>query len=84
MGIRVNRLLTELNIGLSTLENILNALGYKEQDEYTDSEKDLNNQRFGYGKIQAVRGMKAVLARMNQTGPYVPAEEKCHANHQLS
>ena len=32
MGIRVNRLLTELNIGLSTLENILNVLGYKEQN----------------------------------------------------
>ena len=32
MGIRVNRLLTELNIGFSTLENILNVLGYKEQN----------------------------------------------------
>ena len=30
MGIRVNRLLTELNIGLATLDNILRVLGYKD------------------------------------------------------
>ena len=30
MGIRVNRLLSELNIGLSTLDSLLKALGYKE------------------------------------------------------
>ena len=29
---RVNKLLTELNIGLTTLDNILRVLGYKEQD----------------------------------------------------
>ncbi len=32
MGIRVNKLLTELNIGLATLDNMLRVLGYKEQD----------------------------------------------------
>lgn len=32
MGIRVNKLLTELNIGLATLDSLLCALGYKEQD----------------------------------------------------
>lgn len=31
MGIRVNKLLTELNIGLETLDNMLSALGYKVQ-----------------------------------------------------
>lgn len=31
MAIRVNKLLTELNIGLATLDDILNALGYKEE-----------------------------------------------------
>lgn len=31
MAIRVNKLLTELNIGLTTLDDILNALGYKEE-----------------------------------------------------
>jgi predicted ATPase len=30
MGIRVNKLLTELNIGLATLESLLKSLGYKE------------------------------------------------------
>ena len=30
MGIRVNKLLTELNIGLATLECLLKSLGYKE------------------------------------------------------
>ena len=30
MGIRVNRLLTELNIGFATLEDVLKALGYQE------------------------------------------------------
>jgi len=30
MGIRANRLLSELNIGLSTLDSLLKALGYKE------------------------------------------------------
>ena len=30
MGVRVNKILTELNIGLATLDNILRALGYKE------------------------------------------------------
>ena len=30
MGIRVNRLLSELNIGLTTLDSLLKALGYKE------------------------------------------------------
>ena len=32
MGIRVNKLLAELNIGLATLDNMLRVLGYKEQD----------------------------------------------------
>lgn len=32
MGIRVNRLLTEVNIGITTLDSVLKALGYKEQD----------------------------------------------------
>lgn len=32
MGIRVNKLLTELNIGLATLDNMLCVLGYKEQN----------------------------------------------------
>lgn len=32
MGIRVNKLLTELNIGLATLDNMLRVLGYKELD----------------------------------------------------
>ncbi len=32
MAIRVNRLLSELNIGLNTLKDILYVLGYKEQD----------------------------------------------------
>ena len=32
MAIRVNKLLSELNIGFSTLENMLNVLGYKEQN----------------------------------------------------
>ena len=31
MGIRVNRLLSELNIGLQTLDDWLKALGYKEE-----------------------------------------------------
>ena len=31
MGIRVNRLLSELNIGLQTLNDWLKALGYKEE-----------------------------------------------------
>lgn len=30
MGIRVNRLLTELNIGMATLDSVLKSLGYKE------------------------------------------------------
>ena len=30
MAIRINKLLSELNIGLTTLESILNAVGYKE------------------------------------------------------
>ena len=30
MAIRVNKLLTELNIGLATLDSMLNTLGYKE------------------------------------------------------
>ena len=30
MGIRVNKLLTELNIGLTAFDNLLKALGYKE------------------------------------------------------
>ena len=32
MAIRINKLLSELNIGLATLESMLNALGYKEHD----------------------------------------------------
>lgn len=32
MGIRVNRLLSEVNIGITTLDSLLKALGYKEQD----------------------------------------------------
>ena len=31
MGIRVNRLLSELNIGFQTLNDWLKALGYKEE-----------------------------------------------------
>ena len=31
MGIRVNKLLTELNIGLQTLDDMLKALGYNEE-----------------------------------------------------
>ena len=31
MGIRVNKLLTEVNIGIATLDGVLKALGYKEQ-----------------------------------------------------
>lgn len=38
MGIRVNRVLSELNIGLSTLDSLLKALGYKE-DNLTTSTK---------------------------------------------
>ncbi len=30
--VRVNKLLTELNIGLATLDNMLRVLGYKEQN----------------------------------------------------
>ena len=32
MGIRVNRLLSEVNIGITTLDSVLKTLGYKEQD----------------------------------------------------
>lgn len=32
MAIRINKLLNELNIGLVTLESMLNALGYNEYD----------------------------------------------------
>lgn len=32
MGIRVNRLLSEVNIGITTLDSVLKALGYKGQD----------------------------------------------------
>lgn len=32
MAIRVNKLLSELNVGLATLESMLNALGWKESD----------------------------------------------------
>ena len=38
MGIRVNRVLSELNIGLSTLDSLLKALGYKE-DNLTSNTK---------------------------------------------
>lgn len=37
MGIRVNKLLTELNIGLATLDNMLRVLGYKEQNLTTNT-----------------------------------------------
>lgn len=37
MGIRVNKLLTELNIGLETLDNMLRVLGYKEQNLTTNT-----------------------------------------------
>ena len=32
MAIRVNTLIREIGIGLTTLNNVLNALGYKEHD----------------------------------------------------
>ena len=38
MGIRVNRLLSELNIGFQTLNDTLKALGYKE-DSLTPNSK---------------------------------------------
>ena len=37
MGIRVNRLLTELNIGLASLDSMLKALGYKEDNLTTNT-----------------------------------------------
>ena len=32
MAIRVNKILSELNMGFLALESVLNALGYKEQE----------------------------------------------------
>ena len=42
MGIRVNRLLTELNIGLATLEDVLKALGYQETPLTTNTKLEVS------------------------------------------
>ncbi len=46
-------------------------------DEFTDKKLEFERARFGNGKISAVRGLKAILARTGQTGGYDPAAEKC-------
>lgn len=60
MGIRVNRLLSELNIGLTTLDSLLKALGYKEDllsintkipDEVATLAKVMFGKDTDYGKI---------------------------------
>lgn len=60
MGIRVNKLLGELNIGLATLDSLLKALGYKEEqltintkipDEIADIARTLFSKGTDYSKI---------------------------------
>ena len=69
MGIRVNRLLSELNIGLATFDSLLKALGYKEDllsintkipDEIATLARAMFGKDTDYGKIIKVAADKDI------------------------